>query len=115
MNLQEVARPLVERDEREAVFDDLALVGRRRSELGRCQGATLLQCAAPDQRYVRDQFAAAAPPADLLVGEVELPARIRLGGLVGVVGVGRERRRLAAGPMVEGDVSEDLERLAGTC
>src|SRR4051812_21102208 len=68
---------------------------------------------APDQRHVRGQLLRAAPLADLLVGEVQLPAGVGLGRLVGVVGASAEGRRLTVLTVVERDIAVDLEALAG--
>ena len=74
---------------------ELALIDRQVGQLGGDDPPAGDQRAAPDERHRGDGARLAAPGADDLVAQVELPVGVALGGLVGEVDVRGEVARLA--------------------
>ena len=113
-HLDVVARVGVERDEREALLDQRALVGGGRPELGGGRHAVGHERHAPDQRDHAAPALGAAPVADLLVGQVERPVRVLRGRLLREVGRGVEVGGLGALVLARvGHVAEHLAAALG--
>src|SRR4029078_11534043 len=81
-------------EQREAVLGDRALVDGARAQLGGRDRAAAHERDAPHERHRRDLFALAAPAADRLLGDVELPVGVLVGGVGRVIGPAVELARL---------------------
>ena len=113
LHVERVAAVVVGREEREAALEQRALVDREVGQLAGHHGAAVDERAAPHERHGGGLALLAAPGADDLVAEVDLPVGIGLGRLRREVGDGVEVGRLlavAAGRVA--DVAEELVALS---
>src|SRR4051794_14688837 len=111
---ERVAAVVVGGEEREAALDEDALVDDEVGQLGGRHHGALDHRPPPHERHLRGLALLAAPGADDVVGEVDLPVRVALGGVGGEVGLGVEvRRLLAVAARRVADVAEELVAVRG--
>jgi hypothetical protein len=99
----------VDPQEREPPLLHRALVEHLAVELGRGRDRPANHRQAPDQGDVAAALPLGAPRSDHVVGEVDLPIRVLVGGDVGEIGAGPHLARLALPRALEGDPAEVLE------
>jgi hypothetical protein len=112
-DLVAVALQGIQGDEGEAAVGDRFLVDGVLVELGGGRDGSLEQGAAPDQGDGSGAAVLAAPAADDVVVEVDLPAGVVLGEDAGEVGLGLEVAGVALLRLDVGDVAEELDCALG--
>src|SRR5580698_2355221 len=95
LDLEQIVAVVVRGDQREALLDQLALVDREVGKLGGDDPPRGDQRASPHERHRRDRAERAAPRADRLVAQIELPVGVSRGCLGGEVDLRGELGRLA--------------------
>jgi trypsin len=109
LQLEQIAAIVVGRQQRETLLDQLALVDGGGPQLGGDQTPTADQRPSPRQRHGGGAFAA-APTADDLVTDIELPLWIARSGLAGEIAMSGQIDRLGGvvEPGDEADIAVQL-------